>query len=46
MRLLLALIVALIIVDGYFYDWHYSRLARDQAMELIDRFRPEEGRRT
>lgn len=43
MRLLIAIIVVLVIVDGYFYDWRYSRLVRDQAIELMDRIRWDSG---
>lgn len=40
MRFLIALIVILVVVDGYFYNWYYSLQVRDQAMEIVERFRP------
>ena len=43
MRFLLAIIVILVVADGYFYDWRYSRLVRDEALALIDRGRDAIG---
>lgn len=43
MRFLIAIIVILVVVDGYFYDWRYSRLVRDEALVLIDKGRDAIG---